>query len=243
MNRLTALIAFATTAAVTTSLEAQGRDRGGRDIPPGHYPPAGMCRIWIDGVPPGQQSAPMKCEDARREVPSNGRVILGDDDPRRNRRDEDDKRGREDRDRNDDRYDRDRDNDADRRAERRDRERRPRREIRLGERVDCDDRNRDDFCDAFLLRTKVPSEMPRMESAMAYRRGQITSDVRQWLGSRSLRADFTEVRNEGELKIVTWRDTNGGIVQRWFNTDGDSRADRIEIFRGNRVVIVIGDKK
>ena len=24
-------------------------------IPPGQLPPAGMCRIWIDGVPPGQQ--------------------------------------------------------------------------------------------------------------------------------------------------------------------------------------------
>jgi len=42
-----------------------------------------MCRIWIDGVPPGQQPAPTDCVTAVRNRPVNGYVIFGDDVPRR----------------------------------------------------------------------------------------------------------------------------------------------------------------
>lgn len=34
----------------------------GLDIPPGHYPPPGHCRVWYAGRPPGQQPPPVKCE-------------------------------------------------------------------------------------------------------------------------------------------------------------------------------------
>src|SRR3954465_8702636 len=50
-------------------------------IPPGQLPPAGMCRIWIDGVPPGQQPAPTDCQTAVRTKPANARVIWGDQTP------------------------------------------------------------------------------------------------------------------------------------------------------------------
>jgi hypothetical protein len=50
-----------------------------RSVPEGHRPPPGMCRIWIDGVPPGQQPAPTDCATAVRNRPSNGRVIWGED--------------------------------------------------------------------------------------------------------------------------------------------------------------------
>jgi hypothetical protein len=53
-----------------------------QDVPPGHLPPAGMCRIWIDGVPAGQQAAPTDCPTAVRNRPANGRVIFGDDNPK-----------------------------------------------------------------------------------------------------------------------------------------------------------------
>jgi hypothetical protein len=48
-----------------------------------------MCRIWIDGVPPGHQPAPTDCATAAARVPPNGRIIYGDQtsavnrDPRR----------------------------------------------------------------------------------------------------------------------------------------------------------------
>lgn len=57
-------------------LAAQG---GGTpaEIPPGHMPPPGMCRIWIDGVPAGRQPAPTDCATAIRRRPPNARVIFG----------------------------------------------------------------------------------------------------------------------------------------------------------------------
>jgi hypothetical protein len=70
-------LAFAT--AVAAPLSAQGRGQKANDIPPGMRPPAGMCRIWLDGVPPGQQPAPTDCATAVRNRPSNGRVVFGDD--------------------------------------------------------------------------------------------------------------------------------------------------------------------
>ncbi len=48
-------------------------------VPPGYAPPAGMCRIWIKGVPPGQQPAPTNCPSAVRNRPANGKVLFGDD--------------------------------------------------------------------------------------------------------------------------------------------------------------------
>ncbi|HEX2721575.1 MAG TPA: hypothetical protein VHM24_01555 [Gemmatimonadaceae bacterium] len=52
-------------------------------VPPAYRPPAGMCRIWIEGVPPAQQPAPTDCVTAVRNRPVNGSVIFGDDSPKR----------------------------------------------------------------------------------------------------------------------------------------------------------------
>jgi hypothetical protein len=51
-------------------------------VPPGFYPPSGMCRIWINGVPAGQQPAPTDCASAVRNRPANGKVLFGDDPPK-----------------------------------------------------------------------------------------------------------------------------------------------------------------
>ena len=59
----------------------QAQKSKGGDIPAGHRPPAGMCRIWVDGVPAGQQPAATDCATAVRTRPSNGRVIFGDEKP------------------------------------------------------------------------------------------------------------------------------------------------------------------
>ncbi len=48
-------------------------------VPRGYAPPAGMCRIWISGVPPGNQPAPTDCASAVRNRPANGTVLFGDD--------------------------------------------------------------------------------------------------------------------------------------------------------------------
>ena len=57
-------------------------DRAQSKVPKGHLPPRGMCRVWIDGVPPGRQPAPTSCSQAQRDrvqYGANARVIYGDD--------------------------------------------------------------------------------------------------------------------------------------------------------------------
>ncbi|BAH39809.1 MAG TPA: hypothetical protein DGD08_13325 [Gemmatimonas aurantiaca] len=58
-------------------------DREGRvekvEVPKEYLPPAGMCRVWVDGVPAAQQPAPTDCASAVRNKPANGRVIYGED--------------------------------------------------------------------------------------------------------------------------------------------------------------------
>jgi hypothetical protein len=63
---------------VAFPLSAQSRDRGPDDVPASHRPPPGMCRIWLQGVPPGQQPEPTDCATAVRERPAGARVIFGD---------------------------------------------------------------------------------------------------------------------------------------------------------------------
>jgi hypothetical protein len=58
----------------------QQQQQSGREqvVPPAFYPPAGMCRIWINQVPAGQQPAPTDCASALRNRPANGKVLFGD---------------------------------------------------------------------------------------------------------------------------------------------------------------------
>ena len=61
--------------------------RGTSRVPPGHLPPRGMCRVWIHGVPPGQQPAVTDCATAQRQrlQHANARVIYGDEESFRGR--------------------------------------------------------------------------------------------------------------------------------------------------------------
>lgn len=47
------------------------------DIPKGHMPPPGKCRIWLPDRPPGQQPPPGDCHDLRRKVPRGAALIHG----------------------------------------------------------------------------------------------------------------------------------------------------------------------
>lgn len=80
VKRIMLVLAVAV-AGAAAPLGAQGKSFGPKHdkVPDGHRPPPGMCRIWLDGVPPGQQPAPTDCATAVRNRPSNGRVIFGDD--------------------------------------------------------------------------------------------------------------------------------------------------------------------
>jgi hypothetical protein len=67
---------------VPANPRAQQTPRREQIVPPGFFPPAGMCRIWINGVPASQQPAPTDCASAVRNRPANGKVLFGDDAPK-----------------------------------------------------------------------------------------------------------------------------------------------------------------
>ncbi len=77
MTLRTSLLTLACTIGLAGVAHAQ---RGGSDdVPKAYRPPPGMCRIWLDKVPPKQQPAPTDCPTAVRNRPPNGRVLFGDD--------------------------------------------------------------------------------------------------------------------------------------------------------------------
>lgn len=62
--------------------ESWGESRKGRDypfsalnIPKGHLPPLGECKVWFPGKPPGHQPAPQSCASALRSAPPGAWVI------------------------------------------------------------------------------------------------------------------------------------------------------------------------
>jgi len=67
---------------VPANPRSQQSQRREQIVPPGFFPPAGMCRIWINDVPAGQQPAPTDCASAVRNRPANGKVLFGDDPPK-----------------------------------------------------------------------------------------------------------------------------------------------------------------
>ena len=60
------------------SAAAQGRGRASNSYPPGFRPPPGMCRVWIQGVPPGRQPGVTDCVSARAMPSANSTVLYGD---------------------------------------------------------------------------------------------------------------------------------------------------------------------
>lgn len=62
--------------------QQQSQPRRDQIVPPAFFPPSGMCRIWLNDVPAGQQPAPTDCASAVRNRPANGKVLFGDDPPK-----------------------------------------------------------------------------------------------------------------------------------------------------------------
>lgn len=85
-----ALAIIFVTALMAAPAAAQGR-RDSQGIPPGQMPPDGLCRVWYDGRPPGQQPRATNCDEAERVASRNrnARVIYGSD-----RNDRNDRNGR-----------------------------------------------------------------------------------------------------------------------------------------------------
>lgn len=59
----------------------RNKNKAVKAVPPGQMPPAGLCRVWYEGVPPGRQPAPTNCNEAERIASRdrNARVVYGGD--------------------------------------------------------------------------------------------------------------------------------------------------------------------
>lgn len=81
MMKLTATLLLLAVCAAPLAAQGQGRGRGREArIPSGQMPPAGLCRVWYEGTPPGRQPSPMNCREAERIASRsrNARVIYSD---------------------------------------------------------------------------------------------------------------------------------------------------------------------
>lgn len=232
MQRLSLIVGLVAVAAVTSTAEAQRRDHGD-DIPPGHRPPPGMCRLWIDGLAPGLQPKPTDCDTAERQAGENTRIIYGDRTPfpgngngkwKKGKKDKNRDRWCDDNDLRDQRdcrvRDRDEDEDTDEDTD-----------------EDRKDRNRDR--DGVWDRSRYPDRLPEMRNAILYQRGQRPKEVRRWLGERDLRLRITDEDNNGRPERVVWLNQRGQTLQVWIDRNRDGRADRVEFYNDGKRVRVI----
>lgn len=226
MQRFAFVLSLAAIATFATTSAAQRRDRG-ENIPAGHRPPPGMCRLWIDGRAPGLQPKPTDCATAERRADENTHIIYGDNTPfpgkgegkwktKKNkdrdrwcdegdRRNHPDCKGRddEDDDDDDDKYDRDRDR----------------------------SRNFD--------RSRYPRRLPEMETARLYQSGQRPEQVRRWVGERTFRVELIDADRNGVPERAEWLNRSGKIVQVWTDRNRDGRADRVVFYDDGKPVRVV----
>jgi hypothetical protein len=45
------------------------------EVPPGHIPPAGTCRVWFPGQPPGRQPKAGACASVERTAPAGSWIL------------------------------------------------------------------------------------------------------------------------------------------------------------------------
>lgn len=234
------------------------RFRGTPNIPPGHLPPAGKCRVWMDGMAPGRQQRATDCATAERRRPYDARVIYGvrtrfpsyarvgdcrveENSGRRgsSRFELECKQsnsGRYDDRRRDSDYclDRNRDGRCDATQGRYD----PRRDSDW-----CLDRNRDGRCDVTYGGGYDPRRgsmtLPQMISVVLLEQRRFTVEQVRWLGDERMTPRWTDANRDGVPERLAWHDSAGRLVQVWVDSTRNGRADLVELYRDGRLVEVV----
>lgn len=105
---------------------------------------------------------------------------------------------------------------------------------------DSDRRDKDDFCldqdgdgrcDTGVYPVRTPRTLPQMIPVATIREGNRTADVNRWLGGARVRVRYVDANGNGVPERVTFVNLNGDVVQVWNDTNGDGRADAVQIWR------------
>ena len=215
-------------ALVATTAEAQQGNKGKRGpdkVPPGHLPPAGMCRVWIDGVPPGRQPRPTDCATARRDAPANSRIVYSDGSTRDPRAWERDRNRCE-------RYDREGRCVVWRRDEDRDRDRdRP---AYIPNRSESD-RDGGVIRPDEPVRTRDGRAFPVMRDARTVPFAGGSNAMKEWTpdGTKSVR-QFDGDR-DGRAERAEFYDGDKRLTAIWFDRNEDGQIERIEWYRNGQL--------
>jgi hypothetical protein len=265
MTRTVASLASLMIAAFTTAgpLGAQYGQHSDR-VPPGQRPPAGTCRVWIDGVPPGRQPAPTTCARAERDASAYGRgahVVYGDRTssvwptdrrlqvlPAAEERRYVDAQGRLCTVRTEYKRNGDRKTTTECKARKRFRDAAGRDRYEDGYDDDdgyagnaCADRDYDGRCDDTWGR-RYPTTLPEMIDAVIYQRGQRNAELAQWLGGGHYGVWLTDTDRNGRPERVSWLDSAGRLVQQWEDRNRDGRADLVRLYESGRLMRTLGNE-
>ena len=105
-----------------------------------------------------------------------------------------------------------------------------------------DERDRDDDADDDRGRDRDAAgdarALPDMLAAVLAGRGQPAPDVARWLGAGRYTPRYEDARGRAPDR-VTWLDAAGRVAQVWVDANHDGRADRVEVYRGGKLVQVI----
>jgi hypothetical protein len=77
LTRFIWFISVLVLGAAARPLAAQDARELSPKMPVSFTPPAGLCRIWFDGVPASQQPAPTDCASAIKNRPSSAALVFG----------------------------------------------------------------------------------------------------------------------------------------------------------------------
>ena len=203
-----------------------GQGRGHDNVPPGQTPPAGTCRIWLDGVPPGHQPLPTDCQSAFRDAPPDARVLVGagvdESDYDREKHDEKHDHGEHrgwDKGHGNKHGDHgDRDDDADQPAP------------VPPPSQECLAYTAGGQCAEVYAPAGGPPVLPDMIGAVFASEGRAWPEVQRWLGGLRLTV-HVDAMLAGRPTRVRWTDPNGVVVQEWIDTNGDGRAEVVRVYR------------
>lgn len=88
-------------------------------------------------------------------------------------------------------------------------------------------------------RRDYPVVLPEMIWGVSFGRGVAVVEVHKWIAVGHPRTRVVDANRDGRPELIIWYDDGGREVQRWLDDNHDGRADRVAIYDGARVQLVI----